>query len=326
MKQWLALFVVAMLAAGCGNAPGNTGDSSSPTDDSAQTRVAFVTNNASDFWKIARAGTEAAAREFNCDVEFRIPAGGTAAEQQQIVEDLMVTGVSGVAISPNDPDNWTEVLNEIAEKVDLVTQDSDAPNSNRACYIGTDNFAAGQAAGQLIVSALPDGGQIMVFVGKMDAQNAQDRLAGIKDVLEGTSIEIADVKTDETDRAKAIANVQSTLVSYPDIAALVGLWSYNGPAILNAVRDSGKLDQVKIIAFDEETETLQGVQDGHIVGTIVQQPYQFGYESVKVLNELAQGDASSIPESKQVFIPVQTITQANVEEFWSQLKERLAAS
>ncbi|MCL4217496.1 MAG: sugar-binding protein [Candidatus Hydrogenedentes bacterium] len=326
MKKWLAFAVLAALAAGCGNAPDDAGNDTASTDASEQIRVAFVTNNASDFWKIARAGTEAAAKDFNCDVEFRIPAGGTAADQQQIMEDLMVTGISGIAVSPNDPDNWTEVLNEIAEKVNLVTQDSDAPNSNRACYIGTDNFAAGQAAGELIISALPDGGKIMVFVGKMDAQNAQDRLAGIKSVLEGTSIEIADVKTDETDRAKAIANVQTTLVSYPDIAALVGLWSYNGPAILNAVRDSGKLDQVKIIAFDEEDETLQGVQDGHIAGTIVQQPYQFGYESVKVLSELAQGDLSSIPESKQIFIPVQTITQANVVEFWSQLKERLNAS
>ena len=161
----------------------------------------------------------------------------------------------------------------------------------------------------------------MIFVGTLDAQNAQDRRRGIEDSLAGAGIEILGTRTDETDRAKAMANVQDTLVIHPDVACLVGLWSYNGPAILNGVRDSGKLDQVKIVCFDEEDETLQGVKDGHIVGTIVQQPFQFGYESVKLLVELAKDDHTRIPEDKQIFIDVLTITRENVDEFWAQLKE-----
>jgi ribose transport system substrate-binding protein len=281
-----------------------------------------VTNNASDFWKIAEAGTKKAAEEFGCDVLFRIPAAGTAQEQQQIVEDLIVSGVSGIAISPNDPKNWTETLNTYAGKVNLITQDSDAPDSNRACYIGTNNYDAGVAAGALIKKALPDGGKTMMFVGKLDAQNAQDRKKGIEDTLNDlrkslkeTNITIIDTLTDETDRAKAMANVQDTLVTHPDVACLVGLWSYNGPAILNAVRDSGKLGQVKIVCFDEEEETLIGVKEGHIAGTIVQQPFEFGYQSVKLLAQLAAGDRSGVPASKQLFVPVKTITMETVDEF-----------
>src|SRR6185295_20260225 len=108
-----------------------------------------------------------------------------------------------------------------------------------------------------------------------------------------------------------------------DVACLVGLWSYNGPAILNGVRDSGKLDQVKIVAFDEEAETLQGVKDGHIEGTIVQQPFEFGYQSVQLLVKLAKKDTSAIPPSKQIFIPVRTITKAEVEEFSKTLHEQI---
>ena len=284
-------------------------------------RVAFVTNNASDFWKIAQAGTRKAEKELGCEVLFRIPSKGTAEEQQAIVQDLIVTGVSGIAISPKDPQNQTEMLNEAAGKVNLITQDSDAPDSKRICYIGTDNYAAGHAAGDLIRKALPDGGRIMIFVGTLDAQNAQDRKKGIEDVLAGTNIEILGVRTDETDRSKAIANVQDTLVTYPDVGCLVGLWSYNGPAILNGVRDSRKLGQVRIVCFDEEDETLQGVKDGHIFGTIVQQPFEFGYESVRLLVGLANGDRSRVPPSKTIYIDVLTITQENVDAFWARLKQ-----
>ena len=300
-----------------------TSQASTKPAPNAKVKVAFVTNNTSDFWAIAEVGTKKAAEELGCEVLFRRPATGTAQEQQQIMEDLIVNRVSGIAVSPNDPQNWTETLNGFAQQVNLITQDSDAPESDRLCYLGTNNYDAGKAAGELIKKVLPDGGKIMLFVGRADAQNAQDRQKGIADTLAGSNITILGTRTDETDRAKAIANVQDTLVSNPDVACLVGLWSYNGPAILNGVRDSGKLGQVKIVAFDEEDETLQGIIDSHIEGTIVQQPYEFGYQSVKLLDQLAKGDKSAVPESKQIFVPVRTITKAEVEEFRATLREQI---
>ncbi len=306
--------------------PNESGGSAAAPEADKPIRVAFVTNNASDFWAIARAGSEKAKEELGCEVEFKMPAGGTAQEQQQIVEDLITRGVSGIAISPKDPENQTEMLDAAAAQVNLVTQDSDAPDSNRACYIGTNNYEAGVQAGELIKQALPDGGKIMLFVGTLDAQNAHDRKKGIEDALAGTAVEIVDTRTDETDRMKAIMNVQDALVANADLACLVGLWSYNGPAILNGVRDSGKLGQVKIVCFDEEDEALQGVKDGHIFGTIVQQPFGFGYESVQLLVQLARGDTSGIPEGKQIFVPTKTITAENVDEFWAELKQQTGKS
>ena len=135
-------------------------------------RLAFVTNNPSDFWTIARKGTEKAAAELpNVAVEFQMPGDGTAAGQQRIVEDLVAKGIDGMAISPVDPQNQTQLLNRVAGQALVFTQDSDAPNSNRACYIGTDNVAAGRQAGELVKEALPQGGTIRVFVGMLDAQN-----------------------------------------------------------------------------------------------------------------------------------------------------------
>jgi len=281
-----------------------------------------VTNNAADFWAIARRGCEQADSELpDVEVDFRIPSDGTAAEQRRIVDDLLAKGVSGIAISPVDPSNQTQMINDIAKQVLVVTQDSDAPQSDRACYIGTDNKQAGQQAGQLIKEALPQGGKIMIFVGKMDARNAQERYQGIKEVLQGSKVEIIDVRTDDTDRVRAKANVSDTLVKYPDVAALVGLWSYNGPAILNAVKDAEKTGQVKIICFDEEDETLAGIKEGAIYATVVQQPYEFGYQSVHLMAKVLAGDRSVIPADKLKIVKTLVVNNDSVDEFQTRLNK-----
>ena len=212
------------------------------------------------------------------------------------------------------------MLNDAAKQALLVTQDSDAPNSDRACYVGTDNVAAGRQAGELIKKALPDGGKIMIFVGTLDAQNARERYSGIKEVLAGTNIEIIDVRTDDTDRVRAKANVLDSIVRYPDIACLVGLWCYNGPAILNAVKDSDKVGKIKIVCFDEEDETLAGVKDGAIFATVVQQPYEFGYQAINLMARILGGDKSVIPDSKKIIVPTLAIDASSVDAFAARLK------
>ena len=310
LKRTAVVICVAVLAvSGCGRGSSST------------KRLAFITNNAADFWTIARKGTEKADAALpDVTVEFRL-GDGTAAGQKRILDDLLAKGVDGIAISPVDPANQTSMLNDAAKQAVVFTHDSDAPDSKRECYVGTDNVAAGRQAGDLIKEALPQGGKIAVFVGKMDARNAQERLQGIKESIAGANIDIADVRTDDADQVRAKANVAEMLVSHPDLGALVGLWSYNGPAILNAVRDAGRTGQVKIIAFDEDDETLTGVKSGAIVGTVVQQPFEFGFQSITMLAKALAGDRSGIPPTRQVFIPTRVIRQNNVDEFRTSLKQ-----
>jgi ribose transport system substrate-binding protein len=283
-------------------------------------KLAFVTNNSSDFWTIARRGVEKADEELaDVDAEFRMTADGTAAEQQRVVDDLLTKGVDGIAISPIDPQNQTPMIDAASKRTLVFTQDSDAPSSARACYIGTDNVAAGRQAGQLIREAIPDGGAIMLFVGKLDARNAQERVQGIKEVLTGSNINIIDVRTDDVDHVRAKANAADTLVRYPDVKALVGLWAYNGPAILNAVREARKVGQVRIVAFDEDAETLAGIKEGAIHATVVQQPYEFGYQAIMRMAQALRGDRTFIPESKQIIVPTQIVNRANVDDFTQRL-------
>ena len=312
-----ALFCVLILSS-CqpGTSPTNNTSGTNGANRSNETRtLAFVPNNSSDFWVIARKGTEKAEKEIpGIKVDFRIP-DGTAADQQRIIDDLLAKGIKGIAISPVDPANQTAMLDRAAAQAVVVTQDSDAPTSKRECYIGTDNVAAGRQAGQLLKEALPNGGKVMVFVGTLDAANAQQRYQGLKEAVAGSNIEILNVRTDNTDRVRAKANAADTLVTTPDIAGMVGLWSYNGPAILSAVKAANKVDKVKIIAFDEEDETLAGIREGAIFATVVQQPFEFGYRSMELMAKYLSGDKSLIPASKQIFVPTLAIKKADVDEF-----------
>jgi len=204
----------------------------------------------------------------------------------------------------------------------LVCHDSDAPASKRVCYIGTDNVAAGAEAAKLVKEALPQGGKIMLFVGSMDAQNAKERCQGIRQGLAGSNIEIIDVRTDETDRVRAQRNVEDTLVKYPDVAGLVGLWTYNGPAILHAVKSASKSGQVKIVCFDEEEETLTGVAAGDIYGTVVQQPYEFGKQAITRMAQYLEGSKEAVAGGQQI-VPTLSIRKDNVVEFQAELKKLL---
>jgi ribose transport system substrate-binding protein len=305
-----------MICASC-NSTGDSTDSAGK-----QIKLAFVTNNSADFWTIARRGVEKADEELaDVSAEFRITSDGTAAEQKRIIDDLLTKGVHGIAISPIDPENQTALINDAASKALVFTQDSDAPNSNRACYIGTHNVMAGRQAGQLIREALPDGGKIMLFVGKTDVRNAQERIEGVKDALNGSNVQIIDVRTDDTDQVRAKSNAADTLARYSDVKALVGLWSYNGPAILNAVREAKKIGQVKIVTFDEADETLEGIREGAIYATVVQQPYEFGYQAIKLMAEALKGNKAGIPADKQIIIPTLIVNKTNVDEFIIRINE-----
>ncbi|KQT46397.1 ABC transporter substrate-binding protein [Aureimonas sp. Leaf454] len=295
-----------------------------PTWAQEKKTLAFVVNVPADFWTIAKRGTEKAQAELpNYDIEFYIPGEMSAAAQKRILEDLLARGVAGVAISPVNPDDSTDILNQVASQAVLFTHDADAPKSNRAMYIGTDNVDAGRKAGELMKRALPDGGKAMLFVGTMDAANARERSQGIKEAIAGTKIEIIDIRTDGGDQAKAKANVEDTLTKYPDIDLLVGLWAYNTPQIYNAVKAAGMEGKVQIVGFDEDQQTLKGISDGAILGTVVQQPYEFGYQSMIKLAKYIEGDKSVVPENKLDIVPTQIIDKENVKEFGKTISELL---
>ena len=306
---------------------------------SSKPRIAYVTNGIDSFWVIAEAGATAGAAKYDADVEVHMPAQGVA-DQKRIVEDLLTRGFDGIAISPIDAENQTGLINEAAARTRVITQDSDAPKSNRLLFIGVDNYSAGRMVGQLVKEAMPQGGKVMIFVGRLEQDNARLRRQGVIDELldrshdktrydqlganlTGPKYSVIGTLTDGFDFNRAKGLAEESMAKYPDLGCMVGLFAYNAPMCLEALKQAGKLGQIKVVSFDEQAETLQAIKDGHCQGTVVQNPYEYGMESVRVLAALARGDNSVIPANKYIDIPARQIRKDNVDPFWADLKQKM---
>jgi ribose transport system substrate-binding protein len=254
------------------------------------------------------------------DLLFHRPDNGTAAEQKQIIDTLLPRGVKAISISVIDPENQTEYLNSVAAKVPLLAIDNDAEKSNRRCYIGTDNVKAGRAVGKLVKEALPEGGVIALFVGQIEPINARERVQGVLEELgiEGTKskdgkyrLQRKEPYTDNVQQNEAKKNAVTVLAALKDEpnVCLVGLWAYNPPAILSAAKEVKREGKVKIVGFDEDLETLKGIDDGYIYATVVQNPYEFGRRSVEVMAALAKGENPHLPANGKEYVPERIITK-----------------
>ncbi|MEM7603108.1 MAG: sugar-binding protein, partial [Verrucomicrobiota bacterium] len=294
-RRILSLYLLAVLSLGF---------SGCQDSEPGAKRFAFISNGVAEFWTIAAAGANQAGEDLGVEVSVLMP--GSLSDQKQMIEDAITRGMDGVAVSPIDSQNQTDMLNEVAAATLLVTHDSDAPESDRIAYIGMDNYTAGRLCGDLVKEALPEGGEVMIFIGRMEQDNSRKRRQGVIDAIldrpidpnrfdppgeaiVGENYTILGTLTDGFDLSKAKANAEDTISRHPDIDAMVGLFVYNPPAILQALEQAGKIGEVQVIGFDEQAETLAGIQAGTVLGTVVQDPYAYGYESVKLLSEIANG-------------------------------------
>ena len=305
--------------------------------------VAYVTNGVDPFWDLCAAGVRIAEKEFDIKCEVHMPTKGLV-DQKRIMETLLAKGIDGIAISPIDAENQTAFINEAAKQTKLITHDADAPDSNRMLYIGTNNYKAGRALGKLVKDALPEGGEVMIFVGRLEQLNARQRRQGVIDELlgrpeqelasvkfdpvdaknlkaEGSKYIILDTRTDNFDKAKAKSNAEDTITKYENVACMVGLFAYNPPACLDAIREANRTGKIKVCGFDEQDALLQAIKDGHAQGTISQQPWKYGYESVKAMKRILEGDTSFIPANKFMEVPFLVVTKENVDEFWATKKK-----
>jgi ribose transport system substrate-binding protein len=321
----LLSLALSLAAAGCdaGSGPRERARTVHRAPAGATLKLAFVTNNTSEFWNIAKKGIEKAESELKVQIDLKQPDPAKLQEQVRILENLESQGYHGIAISVLHPTDINRQLNRIAGTMNLITHDSDAPTSNRLVYIGTDNFQAGRILGGEIARLFPRGGKMAVFVGDMGADNARQRLAGLQAALKdaGSSFSLEATKEDEKDPNRAKKNVEDVLNGFPDIDLLVGLWAYNGPAIASALKAAGKTGRIRVVAFDEDEQTLQAIKDGIITCTIAQKPYQFGYLASVLLCRLAREGEAALPRGEVIDTGVTVVSAANVDPFWAALRE-----
>jgi len=298
-----------------------------------KTKIAIVTNCTHDFWSICESGAKKAGQDFDVEVIFRQPTNMAVSDQMDIVTAFQQQGVKGMAVSVIDPKEQTADLKRIAKDIPLLTMDNDAPDTGRLCYIGIDNYEAGKAVGRLLKGAMPNGGTFGLFIGNTTSANALSRTQGVLDELAGSKDARGETmnhpnkadmkvkkfgnfllvdgaaKTDDGKSVIAQANAEGVLgrlVDIPGDIGMVGLYAYNPPMILEAAKTTQMLSRIKIVGFDEDWETLKAINAGTVIGTVVQDPFNYGYRSVEILAANAKGDTSKITKDS---IPYRVITK-----------------
>jgi ribose transport system substrate-binding protein len=155
--------------------------------------------------------------------------------------------------------------------IPVVTVDADLPNSKRLAFVGTGNYQAGVQSGKLTAASLGGKGKIAVTT-MPSSPNLQERVRGFKDTVAGQpGIEIVQVLDTRGDIGSVTSSCVALLQKFPDLAAIVAVEAIGGVGAATAVREAGKTGKVKIIAMDRSNDVLQGIGDGLIEATLVQQ-------------------------------------------------------
>lgn len=258
--------------------------------DASQYSYAIVVNVLSPFWTAAAIGEQRAASELGSPVVFMAPpVAGDITSQQSLIETLVTGNYSGIAVSAIDPDSLVSIINDGMEQdTNFIMMDSDSAGSNRPLFLALDNFQGGFIAGQAMVETLGDDcGQVVGFVGFITAQNAVDRIAGIESAFEGTECFLETVLADNGDPSIALSNSETALTTYPDLKGMIGIYSYNGPAAIQALKTADAVGRVKLVAFDLAVETMEGLEEGVVSAAIGQRVYHYGYLPVYILHAMS---------------------------------------
>jgi len=312
-------------------------------------KFAIVTNCVDPFWDICQAGAMKGAADFEADVNFRQPVDGNTNGQMKEVDDVVRLGLDGLAVSVFNPKEQTPRLKLIAQdlpKNNFLTMDNDAEGTGRLAYIGVDNFLAGKEVGRQVKLAMPGGGTVAVFIGTTDSDNSKKRIAGVLSELGGEDVLAEVLKgnyretygkytlhrkepiTDGMAKDKAASNasdVMSQLEGKPNLC-FVGLYAYNPAKIAEAAGKKGLLGKVAIVGFDEDLVTLEGIEKGDIFASVSQDPFGYGYETVRWLAHVYRdGDKSKLPQKASAHSVITKDGGDDLERDGLKIKQRKAA-
>lgn len=285
--------------------PTTTGKAAEPAT-SGLKRIVLLNNTDSPFWDAARAGISKASVDLKLS-EVGLSAGmdtNDGTEQGQI-EKLRQYGtqsdIVAVVISPTSATNpaIADELKTLKSKGIIIgCFDSDLDTkfrSNREFYVGTDNEKGGKVLGTAAKNLKAGGGEYVQFVGLDSQLNAIQRMDGFTASV-GSGFKQIARRTDDTDRQRARDNVRQSIDQNANLSILVGIWSYNAPAIVDVVKERKLREKMTIVTFDAEQLAIQQMSDGMIDAMVVQNPFGMGYESVRYCVAKIGKDAKTLKE------------------------------
>jgi ribose transport system substrate-binding protein len=249
-------------------------------------RYVFVASNVNlPYWQEAQAGLTDAAKQLGVKSELTGPEKFDPQEQLRAFQKVVESKPAGIMISVSRPELFQDAINAaIAQGIPVITVDSDAPNSRRVMFVGTDNFRAGGESAKRMADILKGQGQVVVITipGQL---NVDDRLRGVNETLKKyPGIKIVQAIDDRGDPRVANDNIAALLKAKAKIDGIISLEASGGSGAAEALH---RLDiKIPIVGFDKDPETLDWIDRDGITATVTQKPYVMAYYALKFADDL----------------------------------------
>lgn len=251
-------------------------------------------SSTSAFWESVSSGARASAAEYNLDMTFEAPESEEDYEtQNEMIRSAVENGASAIVFSAIDYNANAEAINEAIEAgVQVVIIDSDVNCENVACRIMTDNYAAGQMAGQKALENATSDLIVGIVNYDINSANGQQREQGFCDAItsSGRVHSIYSINCLSTEES-AYEGTTELLEAHPDINTIAALNELMSLGSGYAIRDLGLEDSISIYAFDSNVVSVGMLETGEIDGLIVQNPFAMGYLGVETAYKLINGIA-----------------------------------
>ena len=251
-------------------------------------RYVLVTANVNlPYWQEAAAGMTDIGKNAGVKVEMVGPASFSPSEELAAFQQAVAQHPSGIMVSVSDPKLFKDPINSaLLQGIPVICIDADAPDSNRVLFIGTDNYRAGQESGKRMAELL--GGQGRVVVIALGGQlNSDERVRGVNEALKKyPGVKIVETIDDKGDPSVAYDTVSALLQKKEKIDGFICLEASGGEGVADALHRMDLTGKIKIVAFDKDPQTLEGIERKWITATVVQKPYVMAYYGVRFLDDL----------------------------------------
>jgi ribose transport system substrate-binding protein len=257
------------------------------------------TNIQLPYWQAAASGIRRAAREMQVQSQFSGPDSYDAQGEVPAFRQAVAAKPAGILVSPADPKLMgPEIDKAIEAGIPVVTVDSDAPDSKRLFYVGTNNYQAGQLGAQVAIEKTNGKGNFMVFTMPGQA-NLDERLDGYRKAFAAhPAMKIVQVVDIHGQPTAAFDAASSSLAKKgaDKIDGYLCLEASAGKEVAQVMRNYSMKDRV-IIAMDTDQETLDAIRDGIIAATISQKPSSMTYVGAMMLDTLHHHPPSSLTQN-----------------------------
>jgi ribose transport system substrate-binding protein len=248
-----------------------------------------------EHWIKLRTGAEDKARELgNVTVTFNAPAQGKvdAANQLQLVEDAITQKVDAIMLAPLHADALVPGIEKArAAGIKVILVDSGANTEAYDAFLFTDNGAAARLAADELAAAIGGTGQIAIVNAQAGAGTTMTRENDFKDQIAQNypNITVVGTQYSDGDATKALNIATDFMTANPN---LVGIYACNEGSTVgagNAIDQAGKTGIVKFVGFDWSANTKSLIERGVLNATMVQNPYEMGYQGVQAAVDLLAG-------------------------------------